>query len=117
MSAIVSSLNSKRLSRRAALQYGAVGGVALSIARMPTAWAAGSDNLTSLSTVQIARAIAAGEVSAVDAVKACLARIDAVNPKINAVVALCRERALAEAEAADAARVAGKRLGALHGVP
>jgi amidase len=117
MSAIVSSLNSKRLSRRAALRYGAVGGFALSIARMPTAWAAGSDNLTSLSTVQIARAIAAGEVSAVDAVKACLARIDAVNPKINAVVALCRERALAEAEAADAARVAGKRLGPLHGVP
>jgi amidase len=117
MSASPTSFASNRLSRRSVLRYGAAGGVALGLARMPTARAAGSDALTSLSTVQIARAIATGEVKAVDAVKACYARIDAVNPKINAVVATCRERALAEAEAADAARAAGKSLGALHGVP
>ena len=47
----------------------------------------------------------------------CYARIDAVNPKINAVVAQCRERALAEAAEADALLAAGKPKGPLHGVP
>jgi len=47
---------------------------------------------------EIARMIKAKEITAVEAVKRFYARIDQVNPKINAVVAFCRERALAEAE-------------------
>src|SRR6185436_16050237 len=57
------------------------------------------------------------QISAVEAVKASLSRIDAVNPKINAVVAFCRDRALAEAAEADAMLAAGKSKGPLHGVP
>jgi amidase len=57
------------------------------------------------------------QISAVEAVNMCYARIDDVNPTINAVVAMCRERALAEAQEADAFLAAGKAKGPLHGVP
>jgi amidase len=50
-------------------------------------------------------------------VAAVLARLDAVNPRINAVVRPLHEQALAEAAAADAAVAGGKPLGLLHGVP
>jgi len=72
---------------------------------------------TKVSTVRLAQLIREKKISAVDAVKQCYRRIDEVNPKINAVVAFCRERALSEAQAADAALAAGKILGPLHGVP
>jgi amidase len=65
----------------------------------------------------LAEAIRTGSVSAREAVTAMLARLDAVNPKINAVVEVCRAEALAAADAADAARRRGDRLGPLHGVP
>ena len=48
---------------------------------------------------------------------ATLARLDAVNPRINAVVRPLHEQALAEAAAADEAVAAGRPLGILHGVP
>src|SRR5579863_2090545 len=70
-----------------------------------------------VSATRIAQMIREKQLSAVDAVKACYARIDQVNPTINAVVAFCRERALAEAKLADESLAAGKILGPLHGVP
>ena len=70
-----------------------------------------------VSATRMAQMIRAKQISAVDAVKACYARIDQVNPTINAVVAFCRDRALAEAKLADEALAAGKILGPLHGVP
>lgn len=48
--------------------------------------------------------------------EALLARIDAVNPRVNAVVELRREAALREADAADRAPASGKPR-PLHGVP
>jgi amidase len=69
------------------------------------------------STVQVARMLREGKVGAVELVERCYARIDAVNPAINAVVATCRERALAEAADADAALAKGQSKGPLHGVP
>lgn len=74
-------------------------------------------DLLAKSTVEIARLIANRDVTSTEVVQACLARIDAVNPKLNAVVATCRERALAEAALADALLAEGKSLGPLHGVP
>jgi amidase len=50
-------------------------------------------------------------------VVSCLARLDAVNPKINAVVVRLGESALAEAEAADTAVARGDVLGPMHWVP
>ena len=46
-----------------------------------------------------------------------LERIAAVNSRLNAVVQLDAEAALAQARATDAARARGERLGPLHGVP
>ncbi|HEV7470860.1 MAG TPA: amidase [Pseudonocardia sp.] len=57
------------------------------------------------------------EISARELVQAHLDRIDAVNPQVNAVVTLVPERALAEADAADARLLAGEPLGPLHGIP
>ena len=77
--------------------------------------------LTWLSTRDLAARIAAGQVSAVEAVESHLARIEEVNPVVNAVVTVDPERALAEARAADQAFVAARSGGAplppLHGVP
>ena len=65
----------------------------------------------------MARAIRDKEVSAVELVEAHLARIEEVNPALNAVVKLCADRARAEAADADAALARGESKGALHGVP
>ena len=56
-------------------------------------------------------------VSPVEVVQAHLDRIEAVNPKINAIVTLRADEALADAKAAEAAVLAGENLGPLHGVP
>jgi amidase len=67
--------------------------------------------------VELARAIRAREVSSREAVESCLARIEAVNPRINAIVDLMAPEALAAADKADAAVKQGGELGLLHGVP
>ncbi|MBJ7262298.1 MAG: amidase [Burkholderiaceae bacterium] len=73
--------------------------------------------LTSLSAVELRRRIGARQLSPVDLVEACIARIETTNPSVNAITATCFERARAEAQAADAAVRAGKPLGLLHGLP
>lgn len=78
---------------------------------------AGTSSITSLSATQLAAMIASKKVSAVEVVRAYLARIEAVNPKLNAVVMLCADRALAEAKEADALLAKGTLKGVLHGVP
>ena len=61
------------------------------------------------SAKSMAQAIRNKEVSAVELVEAHLARIEEVNPAINAVVMLAAERARAEAVEADAAIARGVR--------
>ena len=73
--------------------------------------------LTWCGAAALARRIAAGEVSAREAVEAYLGRIDEVNPRLNALVVSRGVEALAEADAADARRGRGEQLGLLHGVP
>lgn len=74
--------------------------------------------LTQRSALALAAAIRAGEVSSREVLDAHLALLDAVNPRLNAVVAQRREQARSEAAAADA-RVArgGPGLPPLLGVP
>ncbi|MBU6272732.1 MAG: amidase [Betaproteobacteria bacterium] len=67
--------------------------------------------------VDLAHGIRTGLISSREAVQACLDRIAAVNPEINAVVDVLAESALAQAQAADRAVAAGEALGPLHGVP
>ena len=69
------------------------------------------------SACRIAAAIRSGELKSRDAVDACLARIEAVNPRVNAVVQLAAGRARAEAERLDREAVTGKFRGPLHGLP
>jgi Asp-tRNA(Asn)/Glu-tRNA(Gln) amidotransferase A subunit family amidase len=64
----------------------------------------------------LARQIAARTCSAVEVLEAHLAQIARVNPRLNALVALAGDQALAQARAADAI-ARGEPLGPLHGVP
>ncbi|HEX8733112.1 MAG TPA: amidase family protein, partial [Ktedonobacterales bacterium] len=76
-----------------------------------------TEELMALSASALAAAIARGEVSAVEAVEASIARIEAVNGKLNAVVVRRYDAARAEAQAADERRARGEPLGPLHGTP
>ena len=78
--------------------------------------AAGKD-LVSLSAVELRRLIDARQVSPVELLEACIARIEAVNPFVNAVTATCFDRARTEAKAAERAVMQGRPLGLLHGLP
>jgi len=66
---------------------------------------------------ELAARIRAREVSATEAARDALARLDAVNPRINAVVDHRPEDVLAQAAAVDAAIARGEDPGPLAGVP
>jgi len=70
-----------------------------------------------LSAAELAGLIRSKKVSAKEAASAALARLDAVNPRINAVVEHRPKEVLAQAEAIDAAIARGEELGPLAGVP
>ncbi|MCP5262835.1 MAG: amidase [Rhodoferax sp.] len=57
------------------------------------------------------------EISPLELMDACIARIEALNPAINAIAATDFERARAGARAAQAAVMRGDTLGPLHGLP
>ncbi len=73
--------------------------------------------LWQMSGLALGKAIARREASAVEVLDAILARVEAVNPKVNAVVTLVAERAREEARAVDARAAAGEKGGPLCGVP
>jgi amidase len=70
-----------------------------------------------LTATELAALIRARKASAREATQAALARLDAVNPRINAVIAHDPDAALAAAEAVDAALARGEDPGPLAGVP
>src|SRR5450432_303751 len=70
-----------------------------------------------LSAADLATLIKSKKISAKEAAIAGLARLDAVNPKIDAVVDHRPEDVLAQAAAIDAAIARGEDLGPLAGVP
>lgn len=78
---------------------------------------ASTDPLWRQDAVTLARMLRAREVSCREVVASALARLDAVNPALNAVVLALPEQALAEADAADHALAQGDAVGPLHGVP
>lgn len=65
----------------------------------------------------IAAAVKAGTVTARAVTEASLARIAALEPQVNAFTDITAARALAKADAIDAARAGGADLGRLAGVP
>jgi amidase len=110
------------ISRRA---FGlAVGTAAAAGALSPTAASAqfprkppSADGLCDLSAIDLAALIRRKDVSAREVMAAHLTRIERLNSKVNAIVTLVAERALADAARADEQTARGGRLGVLHGLP
>ena len=75
------------------------------------------NTLWSLSALELAQRVARRDVSCVEVIDAHLARIEAVNPHVNAVVKVLGDEARAAAVSADRQVAAGAPLGPLHGVP
>ncbi|MDO5290661.1 MAG: amidase [Pseudomonadota bacterium] len=67
--------------------------------------------------VQLRRLMGARQLSPVELMDACIARIEALNPFVNAICATDFDRARASARQAEAAIMRGDALGLLHGLP
>ena len=76
-----------------------------------------SDDIHLLSLVELADAIAARQLSAVEVMTASVARAERLQPVLNCFISLQAEAALESAAAADAALARGDAPGPLHGVP
>ena len=70
-----------------------------------------------LTATDMAAHIRGGQLSAREVMTAHLARIEAVNPRLNAIVTLHAEQAMQAALQADEAQARGAALGPLHGLP
>ncbi|GHH62237.1 amidase [Streptosporangium violaceochromogenes] len=70
-----------------------------------------------LTAIEMLELLRAGQVGAVELLDAHLRRIEEVNPRVNAIVTLTAERALAEAKEADRDLARGRVRGPLHGLP
>ncbi|EGJ11201.1 amidase [Rubrivivax benzoatilyticus] len=75
------------------------------------------DTLLALSAVEQRALIGLGELSPVELLDASIARIEALNPGVNAICATDFARARAAARAAEAAGARGEPLPLLHGLP
>lgn len=72
--------------------------------------------IADLSATELATAIRSRTISPVEAVEAALARIGE-RKELNAYMAICADRARAEARRAETAITSGASLGSLHGIP
>jgi Asp-tRNA(Asn)/Glu-tRNA(Gln) amidotransferase A subunit family amidase len=66
---------------------------------------------------QLSRWIETHKLTSIRLTEIYLARIERLNPKINCIITLTRDHALAQAKAADAEIAAGHYRGPLHGIP
>jgi amidase len=74
-------------------------------------------DLCATPAVDLARLIRARQLSAAELLEAVLARIEAVNPSVNAIVTLAAEQARVVAAGLDARAARGEFAGPLHGLP
>ncbi len=84
---------------------------------MTSAGPADDTDLCLRPATELAALVRKREVSARELLEAHLARIERVDPQVNAIVTLDAEGARAAADAADAALAAGEDVGPLHGLP
>ena len=88
------------------------------MARSEGSRADGDDaSLAALPLHEAARLVRARRVSPVDLTEACLARIERLQPSLNAYITVTAEEALAQARAAEAEVARGLWRGPLHGIP
>jgi amidase len=76
-----------------------------------------SEEICFLTATELAYYIRARELSSVEVMEAHLSQIERVNPKVNAIVTLTAERAMARARAADEALGRAEAVEPLHGLP
>ena len=70
-----------------------------------------------MSILEIAGQIRKGTVSPLDLTNECLARIERLNPSLNAYISVTADEARAQAKSAEDELRAGKDRGPLHGIP
>jgi amidase len=95
----------------------AVGAPAFAPLRRGEAVQASGSELCFMSAVDLAAGIRSKRFSAREVMAAHLAQIDRVNPRVNAIVTLVADRAMADAARADELTAKGAALGVLHGLP
>jgi len=84
---------------------------------MPSSASRPSPQLPFEDLVSASQAVQKKEVSPVELTEACLARIEHLNPVVNAFITVTAEAAIAEAKAAEAEIARGEWRGPLHGMP
>ena len=106
-----------RVTRRKLLAAAPAAAVATQVAAARAHMGAGNDILA-MTAVDLAAAIRRRDVSSREVMTAHLARVDALNPKFNAIVSrVDGDRLLREAAAQDEDAAKGRFRGALHGFP
>ncbi|WP_330182125.1 amidase [Nocardia sp. NBC_01503] len=95
----------------------AAGSIGMLRAAPATAEAPDAAELAFTSATELARLVAAGQVSATELATLFLDRVDRLNPALNAFTTVMRDQALRQAAELDARQARGERLGPLHGVP
>jgi amidase len=114
-------MTGRNLTRRDLIALGAASTAIGSLAglRVSRAESAGvpATELARLTATEVAALIRERKVSALEVTNACIARIEQVNPRLNAVVSSRFDDARRDAERADADLARGARIGPLHGVP
>jgi amidase len=110
-------------------EFGQILGTAAASAAIPTSSSArqtaspvasargDASELCYMSATELAARIRRKQVSAREVMAAHLAQIDRINPKVNAIVTLVADRAMAAADRADQLTAKGGALGPLHGLP
>jgi Asp-tRNA(Asn)/Glu-tRNA(Gln) amidotransferase A subunit family amidase len=78
---------------------------------------AATEALLGLGAIELRDRIAKGALRAADLVQACLTRIAAVEPQVQAWAWLDSDDALSQAQALDRLRLSGRPIGPLHGLP
>lgn len=93
------------------------GCIALAARGQSSSSADASLDLSRLSLAEASARIRNGSVAPSQLLAACLDRIGAYNPKLNAYITVTREAALEQARQLDAEQKAGRLRGPLHGIP
>src|SRR6516225_1818054 len=73
--------------------------------------------LALMGLAHVSQLVRTGKVSPLELTQACLSRIQALNPELNAFITVTAEMALAQARAAEAEIQRGEWRGPLHGIP
>src|SRR6266498_841352 len=89
----------------------------IKFSKVPSLQFSSLDDLAFATLPQLAELIRTRKVSPVDLTKMYVARLKKYGPKLNCVVTLTEDLALAQAAAADREIKAGKYRGPLHGIP